>query len=100
MCAHAGTRARTGETVPRVFCVKGGWLKAFVLVSCIQQKRIDLFNRPVQAERQTGSVCSLLSDGEKRVDKQNKNSYTKYIRKQKGLFPRKFSRTLFQIFEN
>lgn len=42
----------------------------------------------------------FISPSEKKsVDKSFSNCYTNYIRKQKGLFPRKFTRALFQVFE-
>ncbi len=78
-----------GIDCPRIFCY-----------SLYNKSELIFFTARYKRKDKPGMFSTFSPTEKKRVDKQNKNSYTKYIRKQKGLFPRKFSRTLFQIFEN
>lgn len=78
----------------RIDCPRIFWYPLY------NKSELIFFTARYKRKDKPGMFSTFSPTEKKRVDKQNKNSYTKYIRKQKGLFPRKFSRTLFQIFEN
>lgn len=96
--AHARVReigGRPAQQRPgRIDCPRIFWYPLY------NKSELIFFTARYKRKDKPGMFSTFSPTEKKRVDKQNKNSYTKYIRKQKGLFPRKFSRTLFQIFEN